>query len=124
MHPPLYLRPPDNCIRHQVFNASNDEPSVHLSSAALLAQYYAGVPLRSQLGEFETLYSNRKAKQVLGWQPQHSWRKYVSVPTDGAADSHAPRHTEEFGGEKKRRAVEHASNGDTASETASKRARR
>jgi len=74
-------------LGYQVFNASNDELSTHLPTAKLLEQYYSGVPVHGELGEHETLYSNAKAKRVLGWQPQHSWRKYVDAP---AEESDAP----------------------------------
>jgi hypothetical protein len=58
---------------------------VHLTTPALLAKYYPGVPVRGNLGEHETLYSNAKAKRMLGWQPQHSWRKYVAAPPQAQA---------------------------------------
>lgn len=73
-------------LGYEVFNASNDEHSVHLSTLELIRTYYPGVALRGDdFGGHQTLYSNAKAKRLLGWKPQHSWRKYVAEP-DGDAE--------------------------------------
>ncbi|MBT1159407.1 NAD(P)-dependent oxidoreductase [Aminobacter anthyllidis] len=63
---------------YQVFNAANDDTSSDLPTRELLDRFYPGVPLKHELGEFETLLSNRKAREVLGFRSQHNWRKYVS----------------------------------------------
>lgn len=65
-------------LGYQVFNAANDDTSSDLPTKELIDQFYPGVPLKREVGEFETLLSNRKAKEVLGFRSQHSWRKYVS----------------------------------------------
>nr|WMC98954.1 NAD(P)-dependent oxidoreductase [Aminobacter aminovorans] len=64
-------------LGYQVFNAANDDTSSDLPTQELLERFYPGVPLKHELGQFETLLSNRKAKEVLGFRSQHSWRKYV-----------------------------------------------
>lgn len=64
-------------LGYQVFNAANDDTSSDLPTAELLKRFYPKVPVKGQLGEFETLLSNRKARDVLGFQPAHSWRNYV-----------------------------------------------
>ena len=69
----------------QIFNAANDDHSVNLTTAELLERYYDGVPVRKELGEFETLYSNAKATAMLGWREQHNWRRYISDPRAGGA---------------------------------------
>ncbi|MER8642360.1 NAD(P)-dependent oxidoreductase [Mesorhizobium sp. M0292] len=61
----------------QVFNAANDDTSSDLPTAELLKRFYPDVPVKTQLGEYETLLSNRKARDMLGFRPEHSWRKYV-----------------------------------------------
>jgi len=62
----------------EVFNAANDETASQLPTAELLERFYPNVPLKlDDLGEYETLLSNRKAKRVLGFKPEHSWRRYV-----------------------------------------------
>jgi nucleoside-diphosphate-sugar epimerase len=44
------------------------------SNAELVAEVFPGVPLTRDLGEHETLLSIEKARRVLGYSPQHSWR--------------------------------------------------
>lgn len=61
----------------QIFNAANNETSSDLPTAELLARFYPDVPLTRAVGEFEGLLSNRKARDVLGFEPVHSWRRYV-----------------------------------------------
>jgi nucleoside-diphosphate-sugar epimerase len=43
-------------------------------SRELMAEVYPDVPLRGELGEFETLLSIAKARRLLGYEPQYSWR--------------------------------------------------
>jgi UDP-glucose 4-epimerase len=40
----------------------------------LLAAEFPGVPLKTPVGPNETLLSIDKARRVLGYEPQHSWR--------------------------------------------------
>lgn len=72
----------DKCLKtdglgFQMFNASNDDHSVDLPTSEIIAQFYQGVPLTKELGESETFYSNAKAKQLLGFEPEHNWRMYL-----------------------------------------------
>ncbi|QMU59978.1 MAG: NAD-dependent epimerase/dehydratase family protein [Boseongicola sp.] len=69
----------DKCLAtdglgYQVFNVSNDEHSVTESTGDLLRDYYQDVSVTRELGETETFFSNQKAKDLLGFAPQHSWR--------------------------------------------------
>ncbi|WP_421906435.1 NAD-dependent epimerase/dehydratase family protein [Mameliella sp.] len=69
----------DRCLAteglgYEVFNVSNDDHSVALTTPELIERFYEGVPVKGALGETETLYSSRKAKELLGYQPRHSWR--------------------------------------------------
>lgn len=64
-------------LGYQVFNAANDETASDLPTRELLERFYPDVPVKRELGEFETLLSNRKVKEVLGFRPEHSWRRYV-----------------------------------------------
>jgi nucleoside-diphosphate-sugar epimerase len=47
-------------------------------SQELLAEVFPGVPLRKQVSEFETLLRIDKARQILGYTPQYSWRTHVN----------------------------------------------
>ena len=64
----------------QVFNACNDTNSVCQPNAELLAQFFPNVPLSRPVGPHESLLSNRKIRQVLGFKENHNWRKYVADP--------------------------------------------
>lgn len=48
-------------------------------SADLLAEVFPGTELRGSPGEFGTLLSIDKARRVLGYEPQHSWRDQVKA---------------------------------------------
>lgn len=65
----------------QVFNCANDHTSVNLTTAELLDRYYAGVPVRGDLETYQTLYSNQRIKEVLGFREEHPWRKYLDDPS-------------------------------------------
>lgn len=58
----------------EVFNASNDTHSVDLTTAELIDRFYPDVPVTRDMGADETFYSNAKAKNLLGFAPQHDWR--------------------------------------------------
>ncbi|MBD9488056.1 NAD(P)-dependent oxidoreductase [Ensifer sp. ENS11] len=62
----------------QIFNAANDDTSSDLPTRELIDRFYPGVPLKRELGEFETLLSNWKAHDILGFRSEHGWRKYVT----------------------------------------------
>ena len=47
------------------------------SSQSLMEEIYPTVEIRRDLGEFETLLSIDKARQVLGYDPDHTWRDYL-----------------------------------------------
>ena len=69
----------DCCLRtdglgYEVFNVSNDDTSVAITSAEVLERFYGGVPTTRELGEYETFYANDKAKRMVGFAPRHSWR--------------------------------------------------
>lgn len=48
------------------------------ASRELMAEVYPGVEVRGDLGEFETLLSIDRARSVLGFDPQWSWRQMLS----------------------------------------------
>ncbi|MFG1498152.1 NAD(P)-dependent oxidoreductase [Saccharospirillum sp. HFRX-1] len=74
----------DCCLKtdglgYEVFNVSNDDLSVGLSNPEAIAQFYPGVPIKAQMGEWETFYSNKKARRLLGFAPQYSWRDVLDA---------------------------------------------
>ena len=48
-------------------------------NAALLADQFPGLPLTREVGEHETLLAIDKARRVLGYEPEHSWREFVQA---------------------------------------------
>ncbi|MFG1806461.1 NAD-dependent epimerase/dehydratase family protein [Streptomyces sp. NPDC049040] len=48
-------------------------------SADLLAEVFPGVALTRDIGTHETLLSIDRAREVLGYQPAHSWRDHVDA---------------------------------------------
>ena len=63
-------------LGYQVFNVSNDDHSVGLTSEELIKTYYQHVPLKTN-DIPKSFYSNEKAKRFLGFKPEYSWRDYI-----------------------------------------------
>lgn len=61
----------------EVFVIANADTVMSRSSADLMAEVFPGVEVRRDLGEHETLLGIDKARRVLGYEPQHSWRDHV-----------------------------------------------
>ena len=61
----------------EVFIIANADTVMSRSSADLMAEFFPGVEVRRTLGEHETLLSIDKARHILGYEPQHSWREEV-----------------------------------------------
>jgi nucleoside-diphosphate-sugar epimerase len=61
-------------LGYEVMNIAADDVSSDLPTAELLKRFYPEVPVKKQMGEFETLLSNEKLKRLLGWKQQHFWR--------------------------------------------------
>jgi nucleoside-diphosphate-sugar epimerase len=49
------------------------------SSADLAAEVFPNVPMKKDVGEHETLLSIDKARRLLGYSPEHSWRDEVKT---------------------------------------------
>jgi nucleoside-diphosphate-sugar epimerase len=62
----------------EVFVIANADTVMSRSSASLAAEVHPGVEVRKDLGEHETLLSIDKARRILGYEPEHSWRDQVS----------------------------------------------
>jgi nucleoside-diphosphate-sugar epimerase len=59
------------------FIIANADSVMNRSCADLLAEVFPGVPVRKELLEHETLLSIDKARRILGYEPEYSWRKAV-----------------------------------------------
>jgi nucleoside-diphosphate-sugar epimerase len=49
-------------------------------SLELMAEVYPEVPIRGEVNGHDTLLAINKAKAMLGYEPQQSWRDHVSAP--------------------------------------------
>ena len=58
----------------EVFIIANADTVMSRPNAELMAEVFPGVPLADGVGPNETLLSIDKARRVLGYEPQHSWR--------------------------------------------------
>jgi nucleoside-diphosphate-sugar epimerase len=58
----------------EVFVIANADTVMSRPSAELAAEVFPDVPVTRPLGEHETLLSIDKARRVLGYAPEHSWR--------------------------------------------------
>jgi nucleoside-diphosphate-sugar epimerase len=78
----------DRCLHtdglgYEVFNVAAADHSVAAPTSELVARFYDGVEVRRELGERETFYSIDKARRLLGYEPQHSWRDVLDDPRAG-----------------------------------------
>jgi len=66
----------------EIFVIANADTVMSRRSADLVAEVFPGVEVRRELGEHETLLCIDKARRLLGYEPEHSWR--AEVPPSGA----------------------------------------
>ncbi len=48
-------------------------------SRELMAEVYPAVPYQPTAGDFDTLLSIEKARKLLGYEPQWSWRDHIAA---------------------------------------------
>ncbi len=70
----------------EAFIIANGDTVMGRSSASLAAEVFPNVTVVKELGEHETLLSIDKAKRLLGYAPEHSWRHYHSNRTTPTED--------------------------------------
>ncbi|MBP2414810.1 nucleoside-diphosphate-sugar epimerase [Arthrobacter stackebrandtii] len=58
----------------EAYIIANADTVMSRHSASLAAEVFPGVEVRRELGEHETLLCIDKARRLLGWEPEHSWR--------------------------------------------------
>ncbi|MFP4114186.1 MAG: NAD-dependent epimerase/dehydratase family protein [Spirochaetota bacterium] len=59
-------------------NIANDETSMDMTNGELMKAAYPNVTdIRVPRDGYDTLLSNKRAKELLGWQPKHRWREHV-----------------------------------------------
>jgi nucleoside-diphosphate-sugar epimerase len=70
----------------QVFNVANADMSVAATTQEIIDRFYAGVEVRREMGRDETFYCIDKARDLLGFSPEHSWRDVLPDPRREAQD--------------------------------------
>ncbi len=70
----------------EAFIIANEDTVMTRSSASLAAEVFPDVKVTKELGEHETMLSIDKAKRLLGFAPEHSWRTYHSNRTTPTED--------------------------------------
>ncbi|WP_247040899.1 NAD-dependent epimerase/dehydratase family protein [Arthrobacter rhizosphaerae] len=70
----------------EAFIIANADTVMQRSSASLAAEVFPAVTVTKELGEHETMLSIDKAKRLLGFAPEHSWRDYHSLRTTPTED--------------------------------------
>lgn len=63
----------------EVYNVSHPESGNAIPSRTLAAEWFPGVPVADDLGEFESLMSVRKIVERLEFSPVHHWRGFRTV---------------------------------------------
>jgi nucleoside-diphosphate-sugar epimerase len=61
--------------RFNAFIIANADTVMTRPNAELIAERFPGVPIKKEVEPNETLLSIDKARRVLGYEPQYSWRK-------------------------------------------------
>jgi nucleoside-diphosphate-sugar epimerase len=62
----------------EIFVIANADTVMERPNTELLAECFPGVDIRGDIGSHDTLLSIAKARRVLGYEPQHSWRDEVT----------------------------------------------
>ena len=75
----LALEAPAEAVRgNPAFIIAATDTVMRRPSAELLAEVYPGVRLTREISEFGTLLAIDRAREVLGFDPAHSWRDHVA----------------------------------------------
>ncbi len=67
-------------LGYEVFNVANADMSVAATTQEIIDEFYEGVEVRREMGRDETFYAIDKARDLLGFDPQHSWRDVLADP--------------------------------------------
>ena len=74
----LALEAPREAVAgHPAFIIAAADTVMNRPSAELLAGVFPGVKLTREVGEFGTLLAIDRAREVLGFEPRHSWRDHM-----------------------------------------------
>jgi nucleoside-diphosphate-sugar epimerase len=69
-----------DAVGADVFIIANADTVMSRPNDTLLAEVFPDVPRTRPVGPHETLLSIEKARRILGYEPQHSWRNDIADP--------------------------------------------
>jgi nucleoside-diphosphate-sugar epimerase len=72
-------------LGYEVFNVAGADMSVAATTQEIRERFYDGVEVRRELGRDETFYAIDKARDLLGYEPHHSWRDVLADPGAGGS---------------------------------------
>jgi nucleoside-diphosphate-sugar epimerase len=75
----------------EVFIIAAADTNSNRPNAELLAACFPAVPIRPGIGEHDTLLDIGKAREMLGYQPAHSWRDIFAVGATAGVSSEKQR---------------------------------
>ena len=61
------------------FVIANADSVMSRPSKELMAEFFPGTEFRAPVEGTQALCSTEKARSLLGWKPQHSWRDHASA---------------------------------------------
>jgi len=61
------------------FVIANADSVMSRPSSELMAEFFPGTEFRAPVEGTQSLCSIDKARRLLGWEPQHSWRDHASA---------------------------------------------
>ena len=67
-------------LGYEVFNVANADMSVAATSSEVIERFYDDVEVRREMGRDETFYAIDKARELVGFDPRHSWRDVLDDP--------------------------------------------
>ncbi|WP_049898327.1 NAD-dependent epimerase/dehydratase family protein [Halococcus agarilyticus] len=70
---------------HEVFNAFAADTYLDVSTTEAIEAGYGDLPEECDLDDTESGFSTAKAGDLLGWEPEHSWREAETEDVDGPA---------------------------------------
>jgi nucleoside-diphosphate-sugar epimerase len=69
----------------EAFIIANADTVMSRPSAGLAAEVFPDVKVVKELGEHETMLSIDKARRLLGFEPEHTWRDHWQDPADSSS---------------------------------------
>jgi nucleoside-diphosphate-sugar epimerase len=67
-------------LGYEVFNVANADMSVAATTSEIVERFYDGVGVRREMAPDETFYAIDRARSLVGFEPEHSWRDVLGAP--------------------------------------------